>query len=55
MKAVEASAIDAGLGSLTIASSLTAEIFYTALGYKPLKHKFFGDEKTVIMERRLAH
>ncbi|WP_421709581.1 GNAT family N-acetyltransferase [Algihabitans sp.] len=55
MKAVEASARSAGLGSLTIASSLTAERFYTTLGYKSLKHKFFGNEETVLMERRLAH
>ena len=55
MNAVEASAKEAGLRSLTVASSLTAESFYTALGYKFLEYKLFGEEKTVVMKRQLAH
>lgn len=55
MNAIEASAREAGLGSLTVASSLTAENFYTVLGYKFLEYKFFGEEKTVFMKRQLAH
>jgi histone acetyltransferase (RNA polymerase elongator complex component) len=54
MGAVERAAAEAGLVSLTVPSSLTAEGFYARLGYVLVDYEFFGEEKTAIMQRELA-
>ncbi|MEH6403015.1 MAG: GNAT family N-acetyltransferase [Sneathiella sp.] len=53
MNVVETSAVETGLVSLTVSSSLTAKSFYEALGYEVLSHEFFGEEETVFMQRKL--
>ncbi len=53
MNAVEASATKAGRVSLTLSSSLTAQSFYKKLGYEVQKSEFFGEEETILMQRKL--
>jgi hypothetical protein len=38
---------------LTVPSSVTAEPFYARLGFKAVRDSYFGDERTIIMERAL--
>jgi N-acetylglutamate synthase-like GNAT family acetyltransferase len=38
---------------LTVPSSITAEVFYSKLGFKAVRDSYYGDERTIIMERAL--
>lgn len=53
MASVEAAAKDAGIAVLAVPSSVTAEQFYSRLGYRAVRQVFHDDERTVVMERRL--
>jgi GNAT superfamily N-acetyltransferase len=39
--------------SLTVPSSVSAEPFYARLGFRALRDSYYGDERTIIMERSL--
>ena len=43
----------AGLDVLTVPSSVTAEGFYSRLGFQAVRDHHHGDERTIIMERDL--
>jgi N-acetylglutamate synthase-like GNAT family acetyltransferase len=43
------------IASLTVPSSITAESFYAKLGFNAVRDNYHGDERTIIMERRLGH
>lgn len=43
-----------GVTLLTVPSSVTAQEFYTKLGFKAVGDSYHGDERTIIMERSLA-
>lgn len=54
MAEVERTAREAGVETLVVPSSVTAELFYTKLGFKAVRDSYHGDERTIIMERPLA-
>ncbi|MBY6031546.1 GNAT family N-acetyltransferase [Marinobacter daepoensis] len=54
MEAVERAARDEGMNVLSVPSSVTAEAFYTELGYISVSDSYHGDERTIIMERKLV-
>jgi len=41
------------LPRLAVPSSLTAETFYVRLGFRAVRDSYYGDERTIIMERSL--
>jgi GNAT superfamily N-acetyltransferase len=51
---VERAALEAGIAALTVPSSVTAEQFYAKLGFKAVRDSYYGDERTIIMERHLT-
>jgi ribosomal protein S18 acetylase RimI-like enzyme len=53
MDAVGHAAAARGVAVLSVPSSLTAEGFYAALGFRRVGERVHGEERTVIMERRL--
>ncbi|MGV8919487.1 MAG: GNAT family N-acetyltransferase [Pseudomonas sp.] len=53
MDVIHATAASAGVGALRVPSSITAEEFYAALGYKKIRDEFHGAERTIAMEKRL--
>jgi GNAT superfamily N-acetyltransferase len=53
MAEVERAAHDAGVTTLVVPSSVTAESFYARLGLKAVRDQYYGDERTIIMERDL--
>lgn len=53
MKEIENIAREIGLGSLTVPSSITAEAFYARLGFVAVRDSYYGEERTIIMERQL--
>lgn len=42
-----------GISKLSVPSSITAELFYTKLGFAAVRDSYHGAERTIIMERRL--
>ncbi|GJD62498.1 GNAT family N-acetyltransferase [Methylobacterium frigidaeris] len=54
MAAVERAAEAAGVAALTLQSSLTATGFYDRLGYRPVRENLHGEERTIVMEKRLV-
>lgn len=54
MAVIHSVAINAGLKSLRVPSSITAEGFYASLGYEKVRDEFHGVERTIIMQKRLA-
>jgi len=54
MQCVEAKAAAAGVQRLRVPSSITAEGFYSALGFIRLREEFHGAERTIIMEKSMA-
>ncbi|MGE8351880.1 MAG: N-acetyltransferase family protein [Pseudomonas protegens] len=54
MAAVEQAALDAGLTSLVVPSSVTAEGFYARLGFVRVREHYEDEELTLIMERALS-
>lgn len=53
MAEVERTARERNIPSLTVPSSVTAESFYARLGFKAVRDSYYGDERTIIMERSL--
>jgi GNAT superfamily N-acetyltransferase len=53
MGEVERTARERNIRSLTVPSSVTAETFYARLGFKAVRDSYYGDERTIIMERSL--
>ncbi|MER9296401.1 GNAT family N-acetyltransferase [Mesorhizobium sp. M0621] len=53
MAEVEEAAHAGGVTVLTVPSSVTAEPFYAGLGFKAVRDSYYGDERTIIMERSL--
>ncbi|WP_128929109.1 GNAT family N-acetyltransferase [Bradyrhizobium guangxiense] len=54
MAEIERTARARNIPSLTVPSSVTAETFYARLGFKAVRDSYYDDERTIIMERRLA-
>lgn len=54
MAEVERDAREAGITALVVPSSVTAEQFYAKLGFKAVRDSYYGDERTIIMERHLV-
>ncbi|GJD41962.1 putative N-acetyltransferase YafP [Methylobacterium bullatum] len=50
---VERAAIERGVVTLAVPSSVTAEPFYAKLGFISIRDSFYGEERTIIMERPL--
>ncbi|MGY2050865.1 GNAT family N-acetyltransferase [Methylobacterium sp. JK268] len=53
MAAIERAARDDGVTTLTVPASVTAEPFYAALGYRAVRDRHYGEERTIEMERAL--
>ncbi|MCO7534919.1 GNAT family N-acetyltransferase [Pseudomonas asiatica] len=53
MDVIHTTAASAGVGTVRVPSSITAERFYTALGYQKIRDEFHGAERTIVMEKRL--
>ena len=53
MAAVERTARERNIVSLTVASSVSAETFYTQLGFTALRDSYHGEERTIIMAQSL--
>ncbi|WP_085625116.1 MULTISPECIES: GNAT family N-acetyltransferase [unclassified Pseudomonas] len=53
MDVIHTTAASAGVGAVRVPSSITAESFYTALGYQRIRDEFHGAERTIVMEKRL--
>ncbi|MFT4065920.1 GNAT family N-acetyltransferase [Paraburkholderia sp.] len=54
MEQVEREARAAGVKVLAVPSSVTAGQFYSRLGFKPVREDYYGEERTIVMERNLA-
>ena len=54
MAEIERVAIERGTGLLDVQSSISAEPFYARLGFTAVREHRFGEERTVIMRRRLT-
>lgn len=54
MAAVERAAEEADVARLTLQSSLTAVGFYDRLGYRAVRENLHGEERTIVMEKRLS-
>ncbi|MBH3341262.1 GNAT family N-acetyltransferase [Pseudomonas mendocina] len=56
METIHAEAQNAGMPTLLVPSSLTAEGFYASMGYRKIRDEFHGAERTIVMEKSLqAH
>jgi len=53
MRRVEETALQHGIETLLVPSSLTAESFYARLGYCLLREQLHGEERTLIMTKPL--
>lgn len=53
MNELERSAREMGVASLSVPSTVTAERFYSKLGFRAVRDSYHGDERTIIMEREL--
>jgi len=53
MAEIERTARERSIPMLAVPSSVTAEAFYARLGFKAVRDSYFGDERTIIMERSL--
>lgn len=51
MDAIHAQAVRAGIKSLRVPSSITAQAFYARLGYQKIRDAFHGAERTIVMEK----
>jgi N-acetylglutamate synthase-like GNAT family acetyltransferase len=54
MAEIEKAAQGAGVTTLAVPSSVTAEKFYAKIGFKVVREAYHGDERMIIMERHLA-
>ncbi len=53
MNYLEKIAKEQNIHCLTVPSSITAENFYRKLGYKSLRDEYYGEERTIIMEKHI--
>ncbi|UVL83864.1 GNAT family N-acetyltransferase [Pseudomonas sp. B21-028] len=53
MDVIHTTATSAGIGAVRVPSSITAERFYTALGYQKVRDEFHGAERTIVLEKQL--
>ncbi|WP_238338634.1 hypothetical protein [Pseudomonas sp. SWRI77] len=53
MAVIENKAIAQGLEGLRVPSSVTAEGFYTGLGFRKVRDVFYGEERTIVMQKWL--
>ncbi|MGL6244652.1 GNAT family N-acetyltransferase [Pseudomonas sp.] len=53
MATIESIATEANIEVLRVPSSITAEAFYSKLGFRKIRDEFHGAERTIIMELRL--
>ncbi|MFO2462845.1 GNAT family acetyltransferase [Pseudomonas sp. 15FMM2] len=54
MTEIEIRAREAGVTVLVVPSSLTAESFYSALGFQTVRDVYHGNERTLVMEKALS-
>lgn len=54
MEAVEKAARDEKIDVLSVPSTITAEAFYAGLGFTSMGNRYHGDERTIVMERKLV-
>ncbi len=54
MLEIERLAREAGVSVLSVPSSLTAEPFYTKLGFQTVRDVYHGNERTLVMEKALS-
>lgn len=54
MAHIESVARQDGIDLLRVPSSVTAERFYSALGYVKDRDEFHGEERTIIMQKRMG-
>jgi len=54
MAEIERAARERKLSVLTVPASITAESFYGRLGFRAVRDSYYGDERTIIMERSLG-
>ncbi|MBR1122618.1 GNAT family N-acetyltransferase [Bradyrhizobium lablabi] len=54
MAEVERAARERNILKLAVPSSVTAETFYARLGFRAVRDAYYGDERTIIMERLLG-
>ncbi|MCV9937704.1 GNAT family N-acetyltransferase [Boseaceae bacterium BT-24-1] len=55
MAQVEQAATEGGVEILAVPSSVTAEPFYTKLGFRAVRDSYHGEERTIVMERALIN
>lgn len=53
MAEIERTARARNIPMLAVPSSVTAETFYARLGFRAVRDSYYGDERTIIMERLL--
>ena len=53
MEVIDSEAIAQGLERLRVPSSVTAEGFYAGLGFCKVRDVFCGEERTIVMQKRL--
>jgi GNAT superfamily N-acetyltransferase len=53
MAEIERTARERNIPMLAVPSSVTAESFYARLGFRAVRDSYYGDERTIIMERLL--
>jgi len=53
MVEIESTARERNIPRLAVSSSVTAETFYARLGFRSVRDSYYGDERTIIMERLL--
>jgi hypothetical protein len=53
MAEVERVAVERDVAVLAVPSSVTAEPFYAKLGFNAVRDSFYGEERTIVMERPL--
>jgi GNAT superfamily N-acetyltransferase len=53
MAEIERAARERNITMLTVPSSVTAEAFYARIGFRAVRDSYYGDERTIIMERSL--
>ncbi|MBR1210389.1 GNAT family N-acetyltransferase [Bradyrhizobium sp. JYMT SZCCT0180] len=53
MAEVERTARERNIPTLAVPSSISAETFYGQLGFRAVRDSYYGEERTIIMERSL--
>ena len=53
MAEIERTARERNILKLAVPSSVTAQTFYARLGFRAVRDSYYGDERTIIMERLL--